>query len=157
MTLTHKNMAAAVRTKVASTFSPAATGGDDHFVGVQCRLITKPVKEPEILADARAALKLEAGLKELVFATTAPDDTKTADVAVKVTRTLKAEGHDLTVVVYGWGQLQVLIAPTKSPTTRFIRRPWRVPRCRRQVLPSETRILPPSWPRRWSSACAGRG
>src|SRR3954471_3372559 len=67
-------------------------GRDDHFVGVQCRLITQPLKEAKILGDARAALKVEAGLKELIFATTAPDDRGASDAAVKVTRTLKAEG-----------------------------------------------------------------
>jgi tetratricopeptide (TPR) repeat protein len=86
-------------------------GKDDQFVGVQCRLVTKPLKEAKILADARAALKLIAGLSELVFATTAPDDTGAANAAIAVSRMLKAEGHDLTVVVYGWGQLQTLIAP----------------------------------------------
>lgn len=86
-------------------------GRDDHFVGVQCRLITKPMKEAKIMADARAALKLEAGLKELIFATTAPDDSGASDAAVSVTRALKTEGHDVKVVVYGWGQLQILIAP----------------------------------------------
>ncbi|WP_128291227.1 PIN domain-containing protein [Afifella aestuarii] len=85
-------------------------GRDDHFVGVQCRLITKPMKEKKILSDAREALKLKAGLKELIFATTAPDDTTASDAAIAVTRTLRAEGHDLTVVVYGWGQLQTIIA-----------------------------------------------
>jgi cellulose synthase operon protein C len=86
-------------------------GRDDYFVGVQCRLINRPLKEAKILADARAALMIEAGLKELIFATTAPDDSGASDAAVRVTRALKSEGHDITVVVYGWGQLQTLIAP----------------------------------------------
>ncbi|WP_133245819.1 tetratricopeptide repeat protein [Candidatus Phycosocius bacilliformis] len=86
-------------------------GVEDHFVGVQCRLISKPLKEAKILEDARNALKLKAGLKELVFATTAPDDAGATDAALAVTRILKAEGHNLRVVIYGWGQLQTLIAP----------------------------------------------
>ncbi len=86
-------------------------GVDEHFVGVQCRLIAKPLKEPKILADARDALRLKAGLKELIFATTAPDDVAATDAAIAVTRVLKAEGHNLRVVIYGWGQLQTLIAP----------------------------------------------
>ncbi|MDQ0304504.1 PIN domain-containing protein [Ancylobacter polymorphus] len=94
-------------------------GRDDHFVGVQCRLITKPIKENKILSDAREALKLKAGLKELIFATTAPDDTKASDAAIAVTRKLKAEGNDLTVVVYGWGQLQTLIAPHEVAYNAF--------------------------------------
>jgi len=85
-------------------------GRGDHFVGVQCRLIVNPLKEAKILSDARAALELKADLKELIFATTAKDDTGAADAAIAVTRALKAEGHDLEVAVYGWGQLQTLIA-----------------------------------------------
>lgn len=94
-------------------------GRDDHFVGIQCRLITSPLKQAKVLADARAALKLEAGLKELIFATTAPDDTGAADAAIAVTRSLKTEGHDLTVVIYGWGQLQTLIAPHEIAYNAF--------------------------------------
>lgn len=85
-------------------------GQGAHFVGVQCRLIAKPLKEAKILSDAREALTIKAGLKELIFATTAPNDTGATDAAIAVERTLKAEGHDLTIAVYGWGQLQTLIA-----------------------------------------------
>lgn len=85
-------------------------GRDDYFVGVQCRLIARPIKKSKILDDARAALTLKAGLKELIFATTAPDDTGAADAAIEVSRILTEEGHDLKIVVYGWGQLQTLIA-----------------------------------------------
>ncbi len=94
-------------------------GRDEHFVGVQCRLITKPLKEAKILSDAREALKLKAGLKELIFATTAPDDAMASDAAIAVTRKLKSEGHDLKVVVYGWGQLQTLIAPHEVAYNAF--------------------------------------
>jgi len=94
-------------------------GRDDYFVGVQCRLITNPLKEKKILSDAREALKLKAGLKELIFATTAPDDTTASDAAIAVTRTLKAGGHGLKVVVYGWGQLQTLIAPHEVAYNAF--------------------------------------
>ena len=85
-------------------------GKHNHFVGVQCRLITKPIKKAKMLADAREALTLKADLKELIFATTAPDDTGATDAAIEVTQTLQAEGHDLQVVVYGWGHLQNRIA-----------------------------------------------
>lgn len=84
-------------------------GDPDHYVGVQCRNVGKPLRQPQILKDARATLKLKADLKELIFATTAPDDTKSSDAALEVERTLRAEGHDLRVEVYGWGQLQNLI------------------------------------------------
>jgi tetratricopeptide (TPR) repeat protein len=85
-------------------------GQGEHFVGVQCRLIAKPLKEEKILSDARDALTVKAGLKELIFATTAPDDTGATDAAIAVERALGAEGHELTITVYGWGQLQTLIA-----------------------------------------------
>lgn len=85
-------------------------GRGGHFVGVQCRLIAKPLKEAKILSDAREALTIKAGLKELIFATTAPNDTGATDAAIEVERTLKAEGHELTITIYGWGQLQTLIA-----------------------------------------------
>jgi hypothetical protein len=85
-------------------------GDPNYFVGIQCRLYTKPLKQPKILEDARAALELQAGLKELIFATTAPDDTGATDAATSVERILRAEGHELRIVVYGWGQLQTLIS-----------------------------------------------
>jgi tetratricopeptide (TPR) repeat protein len=85
-------------------------GNPEHYVGIQCRLIAKPLKKEKILADCRAALQLEAGLKEIIFATTAPDDTHATDAAVEVEKTLRAEGYDLAVSVYGWGSLQTLIA-----------------------------------------------
>ena len=85
-------------------------GAPDHYVGVQCRHITKPLKEAAILKDCRAALQLKANLKEIIFATTAPDDTGATDAAIAVERMLRREGHDLTVAVYGWGMLQSKIA-----------------------------------------------
>ncbi|RWE64146.1 hypothetical protein [Mesorhizobium sp.] len=85
-------------------------GDPNHYVGVQCRRVTKPLKQAKILSDCRAALQLEAGLKEIIFATTAEDDTHATDAAVAVEKALREEGHDLTVSLYGWGALQVLIA-----------------------------------------------
>jgi Flp pilus assembly protein TadD len=85
-------------------------GDPDHYVGVQCRLIAKPLKEEKILTDCRAALNLKAGLKEIIFATTAPDDTGASDAAIVVEQALRGEGHNLTVVIYGWAALQTLIA-----------------------------------------------
>ena len=85
-------------------------GKGDHFVGVQCRRIDEPIKQAKILSDARDALTIKAGLKELIFATTAPDDTGATDAAIAVEQLLRAEGHDLTIAVYGWGQLQTLIS-----------------------------------------------
>ncbi|HEX8579132.1 MAG TPA: hypothetical protein VF655_06005, partial [Allosphingosinicella sp.] len=86
-------------------------GGDPtRAVGIQCRNIQKSLKQSIILKDCRSALALEFGLREIIFATTAPDDTKADQAAKSVERTLRAEGHDVTVHVYGWGQLQTLIA-----------------------------------------------
>lgn len=85
-------------------------GDTAHYVGVQCRHIANPMSEASILKECRAALKLEANLKEIIFATTAPDDTGATDAAIRVERTLRSEGYDLEVVVYGWGALQNKIA-----------------------------------------------
>jgi hypothetical protein len=84
-------------------------GNTKHYVGVQCRLIAKPLKKKEILSDARNALALNLGLKELIFATSAPDDVKATAAALEVERELAAEGHDLRVVVFGWEHIQKLI------------------------------------------------
>ncbi|MBS0220364.1 MAG: hypothetical protein JSR91_06440 [Proteobacteria bacterium] len=88
----------------------ACRNGDrNHYVGVQCRLIAKPLKKSKILSDARQVLALGLDLKELIFATTAPDDAKATKAAIEVERDLAAEGHDLRVVVLGWEQMQKLI------------------------------------------------
>lgn len=55
-------------------------------VGVQCRLIQKSLKRAKLLADCRAALALSFGLKEIIFATTAPNDTKAEQAAKAVKR-----------------------------------------------------------------------
>jgi hypothetical protein len=94
-------------------------GAPDHYVGVQCRHIAKPLKEAAILKECQAAVELKADLKEIIFATTAPDDTKATDAAIAVEQKLRSEGHDLRVVVYGWGQLQTLIAVHEVAYTAF--------------------------------------
>ncbi len=85
-------------------------GHPDHYVGVQCRRVEKPLKEKKILADCRSALTIKAGLKEIIFATTAPDDKNATDAAVAIEKTLRAEGHDVLVVLYGWEALQARIS-----------------------------------------------
>lgn len=94
-------------------------GDPNHYVGIQCRLITKPLKEAKILEDCRAALALKAEIKELIFATTAPNDTHATDAAIAVERKLREEGHELTVVIYGWEALQTLIALHEAAYTAF--------------------------------------
>lgn len=71
------------------------------------------------MTDCRAALGLRSGLKEIIFATTAPNDTSATDAATAVEQALRAEGHDLAVAVYGWGALQILIAVHEVAYTAF--------------------------------------
>ena len=64
----------------------------------------KPLTETVIIRDCREPRqKIEAGLKEIVFATTAPNDTHAFDAAIACReKTLRAEGYDLAVAVHGW-------------------------------------------------------
>ncbi|USI73921.1 tetratricopeptide repeat protein [Sphingomonas morindae] len=96
-------------------------GGDPaHPVGIQCRLVTRSLKHAKILADCRAALALTFGVKEIIFATTAPADTKAEQAAKAVERELRAEGHDVTVHLYGWDQLQLLIGLHEPAYNAFV-------------------------------------
>lgn len=94
-------------------------GRSDHYVGVQCRHVVKPLTYGKMLADCRAALKLNAALKEIIFATTAPDDRKATDAALNVQQVLAAEGHELVVAVYGWAAMQTLIATHETAYLAF--------------------------------------
>lgn len=85
-------------------------GNPDCLVGIQCRRIERPLRYDKMIKDCREALKLSSGLREIIFATTAPDDTHAEDAARRAESELRAKGHDVRVVVYGWGQLQTLIA-----------------------------------------------
>ena len=85
-------------------------GDPEQGVAIQCRLITSPLKRKTILADCRAAMSLPHTLKEIIFATTASDDTHATDAAAEVETQLRAEGKNIRVVVYGWGKLQQVIA-----------------------------------------------
>jgi hypothetical protein len=85
-------------------------GNPDHFVGIQCRRLDKPMKKDKILADCRAALSIKAGLKEIIFATTCPSDVNATNAAIDVERELRAEGHDLKVVLHSWSDLELKIA-----------------------------------------------
>jgi len=94
-------------------------GNPDHYVGIQCRHIKTPLKEEKILNDCRAALEIKAGLKEIIFATTAPDDKRATNAAINVERTLRDEGRDVAVVLYGWAALQILISLHDVAYTAF--------------------------------------
>lgn len=85
-------------------------GNSDHFVGVQCRRLDKPMKKDEIFADCRASLSIKAGLKEIIFATTCPSDVHATNAAIEVERELRAEGHDLKVVLYSWSDIELKLA-----------------------------------------------
>jgi hypothetical protein len=88
-------------------------GRPGHLVGVQCRRYDDPLKFEAMNKDCRRALAHFTQLKEIIFATTAPDDTHTDDSAERIERELAEEGITVRVVVYGWGQLQDLI--TRHP------------------------------------------
>lgn len=94
-------------------------GRADHFVGIQCRRVVTPLTKAKMMEDCRAALGIKAGLKEIIFATTAPDDWRATDDAVAVEKELRAEGHDVTVAYYGWEALQTVIALHPSATAMF--------------------------------------
>jgi len=84
-------------------------GIHDHFVGIQCRRYDVPLKKAVILKDCRDALTIKAGLKEIIFATTCPSDTKATDAALEVESELRAEGYDLKVILYSWSDLELKI------------------------------------------------
>jgi len=94
-------------------------GCANHFVGIQCRRIAKPLTKNKILEDCRAALTIEAGLKEIVFATTAPDDRRATDDAIAVEKQLREEGYELIVAYYGWETMQIRIACHPRATAFF--------------------------------------
>ena len=83
-------------------------GDASRPVAVQCRLITVPIRYEKILEDCHAALTLPDGLKprEIIFATTAPNDVDADKAAARVEQELRALGHDVSVVVLGWEELQ---------------------------------------------------
>jgi tetratricopeptide (TPR) repeat protein len=84
-------------------------GDPTRLVGIQCRRYVEPLKKADILKDCREALEIKAGLKEIIFATTAPSDTKATDAVLEVEQELRSEGHDLTVVLYSWSDLELKI------------------------------------------------
>src|SRR5262249_26663396 len=94
-------------------------GIHDYFVGIQCRRYDTPLKKAAILKDCRDALAIRAGLKEIIFATTCPSDTKGTDAAIEVESELRAEGHDLKVVLYSWSDLELKICQHPSALAFF--------------------------------------
>jgi cellulose synthase operon protein C len=94
-------------------------GDQNHFVGIQCRRYVDPLKKADILKDCRDALAIKAGLKEIIFATTCPSDTKATDAANEVESELKAQGHDLRVVLYSWSDLELKICQHPTALAYF--------------------------------------
>jgi cellulose synthase operon protein C len=84
-------------------------GDPNHFVGIQCRRYAEPLKKADIIKDCKHALAIKVGLKEIIFATTYPSDTKAADAANEVESELRAQGYDLRVVLYSWSDLELKI------------------------------------------------
>ena len=82
----------------------------EHQVGIQCRRYGTPLKYAAMLADCRSALGHFPKMREIIFATTSPDDASATDLADRVEQLLRHEEHDIRVVLYGWGQLQQRIA-----------------------------------------------
>lgn len=108
--------------------------GPEQFVGIQCRK-TEELTKSKMMSDAREAVGIAAGLKELIFATTAKDTRSRTDAAVEITKTLRAEGLDLQVQVYGWETLQTLIAQHPAAWKAFVPQ---TPSTRREVvMPNE--------------------
>ena len=95
-------------------------GNSDHYVGVQCRLLEKPMKKDQMLADCRAALSIKASLKEIIFATTCPTDTHATNAAIEVERELRAEGHDLNVALYSWPDIELKVAQHPAAYSYFV-------------------------------------
>lgn len=94
-------------------------GVGEHHVGIQCRCVAKPLKFAKIMKDCRDALRLKAVLKEIIFVTTAKDDRAASDAALEVERQLAAEGHAVSVAIYGWGALQNLVATHEEAYLAF--------------------------------------
>lgn len=94
-------------------------GDPSHPVAIQCRRVVKPLKKPKIESDCRQALTLEPQLKEIIFATTAPDDTHATNAAREVEKDLRGEGQTVRVILYGWGQMQTRIALHESAYAVF--------------------------------------
>ncbi|MEQ8824262.1 MAG: tetratricopeptide repeat protein [Filomicrobium sp.] len=84
-------------------------GDPEHFVGVQCKRYVRPLKEEEIEKECRDALTLDVQLKEIILATTSPDDAPATDAACRIEKKLRDEGHDITVTLLGWGAMESLI------------------------------------------------
>jgi tetratricopeptide (TPR) repeat protein len=94
-------------------------GDRNHRVGIQCKRIAKPLTKKEIREHCDAAIKLDASLKEIIFATTAPDDTKATRAAIAVERELEVKGYSIHVEIFGWESLQVKICQHPKAVRAF--------------------------------------
>ncbi|MGX9963145.1 tetratricopeptide repeat protein [Roseomonas sp. F4] len=82
----------------------------NHGVAIQCRLYKKPLKYAAMLKDCRDAARHFKNLREFIFASTSPDDARAIDAARQVQDQLTKEGFTIRIIVYGWEQLQLVIA-----------------------------------------------
>lgn len=97
----------------------------DHWVGVQCKLT---IKSPKLKAgqqgvveiEATRALTFEPALKELIIATTAPNDTVLQREAAVFTDRQAKLGRDFTVQVWGWETLTAHILRYEAALKAFM-------------------------------------
>ncbi|TIP29615.1 MAG: hypothetical protein E5X67_06135 [Mesorhizobium sp.] len=82
----------------------------NHYVGIQCRLITKAMSKETVLSDCRKALRLPFNLREIVFATSLPDSVSLTKLAYTIEQILRREGRQVSVAILGWNSLENLIA-----------------------------------------------
>ena len=95
-------------------------GDPNHQVSVQCRMTATHDTKEKRLSDCRRAMEHFPNLREIIVATTAPDDTKAVDEAAEGARELGAAERGITIVVIGWGNLQALIAQHDAAYEFFV-------------------------------------
>lgn len=78
--------------------------GGDGYSAVQCKLSNKNLTEKQILEEVEKAKEITPPLRELIFATTAPNDINAQEVARKISDRHKTIGL-FRVEVLGWSEL----------------------------------------------------
>ena len=78
-----------------------------RLVGVQCKKkLDARVTETELRAEVKKAKKFKPKLAEFILATTAPRDQAIQQVARTITKELASSSHRMTVVVWGWEDIE---------------------------------------------------
>lgn len=98
-------------------------GSGDHWVGVQCKgkdaEFGHPVTEKELRKEAKEANDFNPTLSEFILVTTASNDAKIQKIANQITKENAGEGRELTVAVWGWGELESRIVEHHRAITAF--------------------------------------